>query len=111
MFARTIGGTLAVGVLGAILSAALLRDGSLPPDAADQLLGPAHGAGLDPAVVRSLSVALQAGLGTVFWAIAAISVAAAATSIFFPHLPVGAGAPDRGDMAQPAEMSTLPPEA
>jgi EmrB/QacA subfamily drug resistance transporter len=111
MFARTIGGTLAVGVLGAILSAALLRDGSLPPDAADQLLGPAHGAGLDPAVVRSLSVALQAGLGTVFWAIAAISVAAAATSIFFPHLPVGAGTPDRGDMAQPAEMSTVPPEA
>src|SRR6267142_803709 len=111
MFARTIGGTLAVGVLGAILSAALLRDGSLPPDAADQLLGPAHGAGLDPAVVRSLSVALQAGLGTVFWVIAAISVAAAATSIFFPHLPVGAGTPDRGDIAQPAEMSTLPPEA
>jgi EmrB/QacA subfamily drug resistance transporter len=111
MFARTIGGTLAVGVLGAILSAALLRDGSLPPDAADQVLGPAHGAGLDPAVVRSLSVALQAGLGTVFWVIAAISVAAAAASIFFPHLPVGAPTQDRGDIAQPAEMSTLPPEA
>jgi EmrB/QacA subfamily drug resistance transporter len=111
MFARTIGGTLAVGVLGAILSAALLRDGSLPPDAADQLLGPAHGAGLDPAVVRSLSVALQAGLGTVFWVIAAISAAAAAASIFFPHLPVGAPTQDRGDIAQPAEMSTLPPEA
>ena len=32
-------------------------------------------------------------------------------SIFFPHLPVGAPTQDRGDMAQPAEMSTLPPEA
>jgi MFS family permease len=39
MFARTIGGTLAVGVLGALLSAALQHDGSLPADAADRLLG------------------------------------------------------------------------
>jgi hypothetical protein len=111
MFARTIGGTLAVGVLGAILSGALLRDASLPAGAADQLLGPEHGARLDPAAMRSLSMALQAGLGTVFWAIAGISLAAAATSIFFPRLPVGAAAADRAEMGQPAQMSTLPPEA
>lgn len=111
MFARTIGGTLAVGVLGALLSAALLRNGSLPPDAADQLLGPRHGAGLDPAILGALSVSLQAGLGTVFWAIAAIATASAVSSLFFPDLPVGGPSPDRSDVGQPAEMSTLPPDA
>src|SRR5437763_16089226 len=34
MFARTIGGTLAVGVLGGVLSAAVLRDGTVPAGAA-----------------------------------------------------------------------------
>ena len=111
MFARTIGGTLAVGVLGAMLSSALLRDGSVPPDAADRLLGPEHGAGLDPAVIRSLAFSLQAGLGTVFWAIAGISIAAAAVALFFPDLPVGTPSRDHADIGQPAGMSTLPPEA
>src|SRR5258705_7557967 len=64
MFARTIGGTLAVGVLGALLTAALLRDSSIPPGAADQLLGPAHGAGLDPAGIRAPAGSLQDGLCT-----------------------------------------------
>jgi hypothetical protein len=111
MFARTIGGTLAVGVLGAVLSAALQHDGSLPPDAADRLLGPEHGAGLDAAVIRSLSVAVEGGLGTVFWAIAGISLAAAVTSLFFPDLPIRTSSPDQAEVAQPAGMSTVPPEA
>jgi MFS family permease len=111
MFARTIGGTLAVGVLGALLSAALMRDGSVPPDAADQLLGPRHGAGLDSAVLRALSVSLQSGLDTVFWAIAVIAAASAVTSLLFPHLPTGGASPDHPEVGQPAEMSTLPPEA
>jgi EmrB/QacA subfamily drug resistance transporter len=89
MFARTIGGTLAVGVLGALLASALLRDASIPPDAADHLLGPEHGAGLAPSVVGALSVALQSGLATVFWLIAAIAIAAAAISLLFPELPTG----------------------
>src|SRR2546428_10161663 len=66
MFARTIGGTLAVGVLGGILSAAVLRDGTLPPGAADRLLGPEHGAGLDPAGVSPPSGSLQARPGAGF---------------------------------------------
>jgi len=111
MFARTIGGTLAVGVLGGILSAAVLRDGTLPPGAADRLLGPEHGAGLDPAVVSSLSASLQAGLGTVFWAIAGISVAAAITSLFFPRIRIGKAPEQSPDTAQPAQLSALPPEA
>src|SRR5207248_2533278 len=111
MFARTIGGTLAVGVLGGVLSAAVLRDGTVPAGAADRLLGPEHGAGLDPAVVSSLSVSLQSGLGTVFWAIAGISVAAAITSLFFPRIPIGKAAPEGTGIAQPAEISAVPPEA
>jgi EmrB/QacA subfamily drug resistance transporter len=111
MFARTIGGTLAVGVLGAVLSAALLRNSSVPEGAADQLLGPAHGAGLDAAVLRALSASLETGLTTVFWAIAGISIAAAACSLLFPRIPVGAPAPDHAEIGQPAQMSTLPPEA
>src|SRR6266478_3938768 len=111
MFARTIGGTLAVGVLGAALSAAVLRDGTVPAGAADRLLGPEHGAGLDPAVVSSLSVSLQSGLGTVFWAIAGISVAAAITSLFFPRIPIAKAPPEGAGIAQPAEMSAVPPEA
>src|SRR5256886_4633314 len=111
MFARTIGGTLAVGVLGGVLSAAVLRDGTVPAGAADRLLGPEHGAGLDPAVVSSLSVSLQSGLGTVFWAIAGISVAAAITSLFFPRIPIGKAAPEGTGIAQPSEISAVPPEA
>src|SRR2546430_11454055 len=55
MFARTIGGTLAVGVLGALPTTSLMRDRSIPPGAADQLLGPAHGAGLEAAGIQSLA--------------------------------------------------------
>jgi EmrB/QacA subfamily drug resistance transporter len=110
MFARTIGGTLAVGVLGAVLSSALLRGGSVTSDAADRLLGPEHGAGLDPDVLSGLAASLQAGLGMVFWAIAGIGIVAAVISLFFPDLPVAARS-DQAEVPQPAEMSTLPPEA
>ncbi|HYV66125.1 MAG TPA: MDR family MFS transporter [Myxococcales bacterium] len=89
MFARTIGGTLAVGILGGVLSSALSRDRSIPADAADLLLGPGHGAGLPQSVLGALSLSLESGLETVFWLIAAIAAAAAAISLLFPELPVG----------------------
>jgi len=89
MFARTIGGTLAVGVLGGILASALSRDPSIPNDAADRLLGPEHGAGLPPSVLGALSLSLESGLATVFWLIAGIAAAAAAISLLFPEVPVG----------------------
>jgi hypothetical protein len=106
MFARTIGGTLAVGAMGGILTATLLRNGSVPIEAADQLLGPAHGAGLDPALLRALTASLQSGLGVVFWVIAGIAVAAAATSLLFPDLPVTSQAPP-AHVGEPAEMTAL----
>ena len=62
-------------------------------------------------MVSSLSVSLQSGLGTVFWAIAGISVAAAITSLFFPRIPIGKAPEHSPDTAQPAQLSALPPEA
>src|SRR5260221_2103624 len=109
MFARTIGGALAVGALGGILAASLLSDASIPAEAADQLLGPGHGAGMDPSVLRALTVSLQSGLGVVFWVIAAIALAAAASSLAFPDLPIS---PEPSTAAaEPAGLSVVPPEA
>jgi len=109
MFARTIGGTLAVGVLGGVLGAALRRNESIPEDAADQLLGPGHGAGLDPGVLSALSASLQSGLGIIFWAIAGIAAVAALISLVFPDIPVGARRYPGPEEGQPVEM-TVPPE-
>jgi predicted MFS family arabinose efflux permease len=112
MFARTIGGTLAVGALGGILTAALRSNPSVPPGAADQLVGPTHGMGLDPAVLRALSASLQSGLSLVFWVIAGIALAAALTSLWFPDLPVVAAGKQESPahLGQPAEMTALPPK-
>jgi MFS family permease len=111
MFARTIGGTLAVGALGGILTATLLSDRSISLDAADQLLGPAHGAGLDPAVLRAFSASLQSGLGVVFWVIAGIALAAALTSLLFPNLPVVLGQQEQqAHVGEPPQMTAVPPE-
>jgi hypothetical protein len=111
MFARTIGGRSRWSARR-LLTASLLSDSSIPPGAADQLLGPAHGAGLDPAVIQSLAVSLQSGLATVFWAIAGIAVAAALTTLFFPEIPIRTTTPADAGVGEPAPgMSTLPPEA
>ena len=79
-------------------------------EAADQLLGPLHGKGLDPAVLRALSASLQSGLGVVFWVIAGIALAAAATSLAFPNLSVAGGQPEQAAVGEPAGMTAVPPE-
>jgi EmrB/QacA subfamily drug resistance transporter len=95
MFFRTIGGTLAVGLLGGMLAAAL--GGS----SADQILGPDHGRHLDPAVLKGLSGALQVGLTRVFWAIAVLAVLAWTTSWFFPKLETTPRQPEQQLTASP----------
>ena len=62
-------------------------------------------------MVSSLSASLESGLGTVFWAIAGISVASAITSLFFPRIPIAKAPLEGTGIAQPAEMSAAPPEA
>src|SRR3989440_11382029 len=105
MFARTIGGTLAVGILGGILGAALRSDESIPEGAADRLLGPGHGEGLGSSVVEALSASLQSGLGIIFWAIAGIALASAVISLVFPDIPVTAAGAPRGEVGAPAGMT------
>ncbi len=101
LFFRTIGGTLAVGLLGGLLTASLSAAGA-PPGAADRLLGPER-ALLDPSLLTGLAGALRSGLGRVFACVAAVALAAGAVSFLFPALriearPVG---PAEGAGARP----------
>jgi EmrB/QacA subfamily drug resistance transporter len=84
MFSRTIGGTLAVGFLGGVLATALTASGA-PPGTADRLLGPGREL-LSPALVRSLSGDLQAGMERIFWLVAVIALAGFTVSLLFPAL-------------------------
>ena len=86
MFSRSIGGTLAVGVLGGVLGAALAAGGA-PPGAVDKLLGPERSF-LPPALVRSLSGALQGGMEGIFQAVAVIAFAGFAVSLLFPAMTI-----------------------
>jgi EmrB/QacA subfamily drug resistance transporter len=86
MFFRTIGGTLAVGVLGGVLAAVLTGAGA-PAQVVEKLLGPERTA-LDPAVVASVAGALQGAMGVVFWVSAVIAAGAFAAVLAFPHVPV-----------------------
>ncbi len=91
MFFRTIGGTLAVGALGSALTRRLAQESNVPIDAANALLGPDHGRSLPPSLLQSLSGGLGAGLGIVFWAIAAMAVICFVASWLFPYVPLRAG--------------------
>jgi EmrB/QacA subfamily drug resistance transporter len=94
MFFRTIGGTLAVGILGGVLAAVLTGAGA-PAQVVERLLGPER-ATVDPAVVASVAGALQRAMGAVFWTCAAIAAGGFAAVLAFPHVPIaprGAQAP------------------
>jgi EmrB/QacA subfamily drug resistance transporter len=84
MFFRSIGGALAVGVLGAVLANAL--PSGVPAAVVNDLLGPTHGRGLDPAVVAPLAAALDGALRTVFRALAGMAVLAVVAGMAFPRV-------------------------
>src|SRR5512133_743776 len=86
MFFRTIGGTLAVGLLGGVLANALTGTGA-DPAFVEKLLGPERVA-LDPAAVAAVSGTLQGAMSTVFWTGAVIAVAAFAVALSFPHVAI-----------------------
>jgi EmrB/QacA subfamily drug resistance transporter len=113
MFFRTIGGTLAVGILGGVLGAALAATG-LPPADVDRVLS-AERAQLDPAVLRSAAGALRAGLADTFVAVTALAAAGFLARLFFPRMKVAdrrpAGpeaAPDGGAAAPPGSIARAP---
>jgi EmrB/QacA subfamily drug resistance transporter len=82
MFFRTIGGAVFVGALGALLAASLGPD--VPLSTLNQVVGPEHGRGMDPAVLAQLSAAIGAGLGPVFQAIAVLACVGFGVSLLFP---------------------------
>ena len=86
MFFRTIGGTVAVGVLGGVLAASL-AGGPASPEQVEQLLGPGRSL-VDPALLASVAGALQASMARLFWASAAIAGGALAVGMAFPAVPV-----------------------
>jgi MFS family permease len=86
LFSRIMGGTLAVGALGGLLTRALLADRSIPEHAADELLGPHRGAGLDPEMLDRIAEALTGGLVTIFWVTAALGALALAVGVLFPRV-------------------------
>ncbi len=89
MFFRTIGGALAVGVMGGVLNASLARDPSIPAEAASRLLSPEGIRGMDPALAERLGHALTIGLDKVFWIIAGLGIAGFLVTLWFPKLPLG----------------------
>jgi len=90
---RTLGGALAVGALGAVLSAVLLSDPALTEASVSSLLGPGHGRDLDPTTLAALSTALDTGLRRVLQIIAGLAAAAFAVGLLFPRLSVDAEPP------------------
>ena len=94
MFFRTVGGAIGLGVAGGILATTLDGVSGVPAGAADELLGPSHGATLDPAVLAKLSSALEMGLGTVFWFVFLLAVGSFVLSLFFPQVEISTDATD-----------------
>jgi len=86
LFFRTIGGTITVGVMGAILAKALRMDPTLPLDLANSLIGPTHGAGLDSAQLDKLSSVMDWGLYRIFYGSAAVAFLALVIGLFFPDI-------------------------
>jgi EmrB/QacA subfamily drug resistance transporter len=86
MFFRTIGGAIAVGVLGAILAHAL--SGRVPEAVLDSLLGPDHGRSLGADVARYREE-MKDGMGPLFHVLAVLSVLGALLGMLFPHVRIG----------------------
>jgi MFS family permease len=84
MFFRTIGGTLAVGALGVLVAHAVSDDVS--PRVLTELLGPTHGATLEPALFAQASAAMARGMLPVFLALCVVGALVALTGFAFPKI-------------------------
>jgi EmrB/QacA subfamily drug resistance transporter len=89
MFFRTIGGAIAVGVLGAVLAHSLA--GRVPENVLDALLGPEHGKSLGAEAVRSYRGEMQAGMGPLFHILAIVGALGAIVSALYPRVHISEG--------------------
>jgi EmrB/QacA subfamily drug resistance transporter len=103
MFFRTIGGALAVGVMGGVINAALAKDPTIPPGASSQILSREGLKHIDPALLERLSGVLDGALGTVFWIVAGMGVTAFVVSLWFPKGVVEAEHGVAADVAVPGK--------
>lgn len=88
MFSRTIGGAVAVGVLGAIVAHVLA--GRVPEAVLDALLGPDHGRSLGEGEVARYRIDVQAGMTPIFHVLAVLATLGAGLGMLFPRVAVGA---------------------
>lgn len=86
LFSRTMGGTIAVGVMGAVLARALLRDPNLPASVANDLIGPTHGRNVAPDLLARLADVMDFGLSRIFFYSAGIAGLALLFGLFFPKV-------------------------
>lgn len=100
LFFRTIGGAIAVGVSGAVVTGAIARAPGVSAEAASGILARHGDAVADPELMARVAGALEAGLDGAFWILAGLCAAALAVSYLFPALStqegqLGAGPPGR----------------
>ncbi|MGZ3695812.1 MAG: MFS transporter [Bdellovibrionota bacterium] len=94
LFFRTIGGTISVGVMGAVLAKSLRRDPTLPIGLANDLISPAPGMGVTEEMLDRLVVLMDRGLHKIFFFSAGIALLALIIGFFFPKIvPMGKAQP------------------
>jgi MFS family permease len=89
-FFRTIGGSIAVAIMGGLLNARVAERLAAIPGApadgrAEVLLNEAERAAYDPAVIAAMQQALSASLHEIFFIVLACAVLCFATLLFFPR--------------------------
>ena len=98
-FARTLGGTVGVGLCGSLVFARLTRAGgaALPQGFSEGIQGslarifePQFQASVSPAVLEALHRAVLEGVGVAFWAVAVMSCVSLALGFFLPSEKRGA---------------------
>lgn len=82
LFFRNIGGAIAVGAMGGLLSWAIA--GRVPEALINAMLGPDRGRSLSPEAVARVSGALAEGIGTTFHVVSATAIVAAVIAVGFP---------------------------
>ena len=89
LFFRTIGGTVAVGIMGGILAKALRSDPMVPISVANDLMGPFHGRNLSFEMLQKLAAILEKALNKVFFSCICIAFVGLIFGLFFPDFKKG----------------------